>query len=168
MALKIYRSLLAHTREVALSIEAERYLFYSDAVVHDDNWLLKDFRKLVQQGNGLGLRMQIAFEQTLEVHDKVAIIGSDCASLDQTLLSLAYQKLDDHDFVIGPALDGGYYLLAMKQPTPGLFHNIPWSTSEVLPQTIQRIVEMNKSYYLLPELSDIDHLEDWEKYGWEI
>lgn len=167
-ALKIYQSLLAHTREIALAVQAERFLFYSNEIVHNDEWKLKDFRKLVQRGGGLGLRMEIAFEEALEAHDKVVIIGSDCASLTAEIVENALAQLDQHDFVIGPAMDGGYYLLGMKHPHSEVFKDIDWSTEKVLRQTIAKIEKLNKSHVLLPELSDIDYLEDWEKYGWEI
>ncbi len=70
--------------------------------------------------------------------------------------------------MVGPALDGGYYLLGMQQFSPSLFEDIPWSTDAVLATTLARIRDLEQSYFLLPELSDIDYEEDWEKYGWEI
>ena len=147
---------------------AKRLLFYSNFINQEDDWSESAFQKHLQKGVHLGERMQAAFQLAFEQHSKVIIIGSDCASLDTQLIESAFNQLDEHPFVIGPAKDGGYYLLGMNAFYPSLFENIAWSTETVLPSTIQRIQALNKSYALLPELSDIDFEEDWEKYGWEI
>lgn len=112
--------------------------------------------------------MTNAFQQICQTHRKVIIIGSDCATLTVEIVNQAFEKLETSSFVIGPALDGGYYLLGMSQFSPAVFENITWSTSEVLPKTIEIIESLGKKYFLLPELSDIDREEDWLKYGWEI
>jgi hypothetical protein len=65
-------------------------------------------------------------------------------------------------------MDGGYYLLGMNKFQPEVFQNIEWSTETVLQSTITQIKALSQSYQLLPELSDIDHAVDWEKYGWDI
>jgi len=167
-ALKIYLELLDYTRLLALEVEAERYLFYSRYVENQDEWSAQAFHKLVQEGNGLGERMDKAFQVALGLHAKAIIIGSDCASLTPTIIENAFELLDVYDYVIGPASDGGYYLLAMKEPRPELFQGISWSTDQVLSQTIERIKKRGQSYSLLPELSDIDRAEDWAKYGWKV
>ena len=112
--------------------------------------------------------MKDAFEKIFQSHHKVVIIGSDCATLTNSILDDAFEKLGSNPFVIGPAIDGGYYLLGMNQFTSEIFDNIEWSTSNVLPKTIEIIQNLGKNYYLLPELSDIDTEEDWKKYGWKI
>ena len=76
--------------------------------------------------------------------------------------------LDHSPFVVGPAMDGGYYLLGMNTFEPSIFENIDWSTDKVFNQTIDAIKKLNKSCYLLPELSDIDYEEDWEEYAWKV
>ncbi|MEL6635214.1 MAG: TIGR04282 family arsenosugar biosynthesis glycosyltransferase [Bacteroidota bacterium] len=167
-ALRIYRALLQHTREVAQSVDAYRYLFYSDRIEDPDDWPSTHFSKHVQRGPDLGKRIELAFSLALEQRNKAIIIGSDCASLRREHLETAFQQLDEHPFVVGPALDGGYYLLGMQQFSPSLFEDIPWSTDAVLATTLARIRDLEQSYFLLPELSDIDYEEDWEKYGWEI
>jgi len=118
-------------------------------------------KKYIQTING---QQRILFQD----HQKVVIIGSDCASLTPAIVKVAFQQLDKHDFVIGPALDGGYYLLGMNQYMPSVFDGIAWSTDSVLADTKQRIKDLKKDYVLLPALSDIDYEEDWIKYGWEI
>ena len=168
MALKIYYALLNHTREIAQVLPVNRLLFYSRFINEGDEWPNSYFQKHLQEGADLGERISNAFHLALDQFQKVVIIGSDCASLTSAIVEQAFTKLDEYPFVIGPAQDGGYYLLGMKHHSPTLFQDIAWSTEEVLPATLGKIKELNQTYFLLPELSDIDHAEDWEKYGWEL
>ncbi len=159
---------MAYTRKIALSIEAERFLFYSDYVNNEDDWPNEAFTKGQQPDGDLGTRMIKAFETAFESNNKVIIIGSDCASLTSEIVQSAFDELDKHDFVIGPAMDGGYYLLGMNKFSPSVFLNINWSTETVFTETIDSFVALNASYAVVDKLSDIDFEEDWEKYGWEI
>ena len=168
-ALAIYKELLKHTREVTLGLNVERALFYSHFIDNGDEWGNDFFRKYLQEGEDLGLRMANGFDVAFKNgSQKAIIIGSDCASLTPQIVEDAFLLLDKNDFVIGPADDGGYYLLGMNSFSPTLFENIEWSTEEVFPQTIAAIEELGKSYGTLPTLSDIDFEEDWKKYGWEF
>ena len=167
-ALAIYRALLAHTRKIALAVPTQRFLFYSEYIDEKDGWSDKDFIKLLQIDANLGAKMANAFQQVLAQYKKAVIIGSDCASLTPEIVQKAFDKLETFPFVIGPAMDGGYYLLGMKKFRPEIFEQIEWSTASVLSSTIQRIESLEKKYYLLPELSDIDHKADWDKFGWTI
>ena len=168
-ALQIYLELLRHTREIALPVDAQKLLFYSDFVNEADDWASDDFQKLLQQGADLGDRMQRAFNLAFSFSaSKAVIIGSDCASLTSEIIETAFQKLEEYPFVLGPAMDGGYYLLGMNAYQPEVFNNIEWSTEAVLPATLERIQQLQKDYFLLPELPDIDYESDWEKYGWKI
>lgn len=167
-ALEIYLALLAHTRKVAQAVDLDRLLFYSNFIEQTDAWPNEFFQKYVQEGADLGHRMLHAFQEAFKKHEKVVIIGSDCASLSSEILQDAFEQLEHYPFVIGPATDGGYYLLGMTAPEPSLFLDIEWSTDKVLPTTLARIQSLGKSYYLLPELSDIDYEEDWAQYGWKI
>lgn len=167
-ALAIYQALLKHTRETALQLDVSRMLYYSSFIPEEDEWSEEDFQKYIQYGEVLGERMYYAFEDALTVHDKAVIIGSDCASLTPEIVQEAFDQLDRFPFVIGPAQDGGYYLLGMKRLQIELFTQIPWSTEQVFPETMARINALGKMAYQLPELSDIDLEEDWQKYGWEI
>lgn len=167
-ALVIYKALMAHTREIALVVSTDRLLFYSQEIHPNDQWSTTNFKKHLQATGDLGTKIKTAFQQAFQDHQKVVIIGSDCASLTPAIVEVAFQQLDKHDFVIGPALDGGYYLLGMNQYEPSVFDDIEWSTASVLEDTKQRIKELKKDYVLLPALSDIDYEEDWIKYGWEI
>ncbi len=165
-ALSIYQLLLYYTRQLTLQVKAARFLFYSDCIEEKDDWKATHFIKKVQHGNDLGDRMFHAFEEGLMTHDKAVIIGSDCATLSLEIIESAYTALDTHDVVIGPATDGGYYLLGLKKANPMLFETIFWSSDQVLAQTIERIHTQNLSYYLLPMLSDVDTEEDWKAVGW--
>jgi len=167
-ALQIYRALMAHTRQLARTVSVKRLLFYSNFIDTEDQWSTNEFQKHLQEGDDLGERMQQAFAFAFEQHQKVVIIGSDCASLTTDILSEAFDLLDQHPFVVGPAIDGGYYLLGMNRFTPELFDNMTWSTDTVLSDTLQSIQSLGATYALLPQLSDIDFEEDWEKYGWEL
>ena len=167
-ALAIYIALMEHTRKIAEALPVARYLFYSQAINEKDNWSNHIFHKDLQIEGDLGDKMAMAFHTAFKDKEKVVIIGSDCASLTPEIVQEAFDKLEEYPFVIGPAIDGGYYLLGMNQYFPHVFENIAWSTTEVYPKTIEIINDLDKSYFLLPKLSDIDTEADWLKYGWEI
>ncbi len=167
-ALKIYHALVKHTREIALEVDAQRHVFYSKHIEYNDEWSAVNFSKHVQHGKDLGQRIEQAFSATLEQRDKAIIIGSDCASLNPAIIEQAFQQLEEVPFVIGPAMDGGYYLLGMNHYSPSLFEDINWSTDTVCSETIRKIKQLGQAYALLEPLSDIDNEEDWKKYGFEI
>ena len=166
-ALRIYKELLRHTRELATKINARRQVHYTYFVDYQDEWLEEVFEKHLQTGNDLGNRMGDAFERAFENSSKVVIIGSDCASLTTTIIEQAFATLDKYDFVIGPAEDGGYYLLGMRAFMPFVFEEVVWSSSKVLSKTVENIQQHNKTYHFLETLSDIDTEADWKKYGWD-
>ena len=159
-ALTIYKHLLAHTRKIAIEVKANRFLFYAEKISQRDEWPETDFKKFVQQGDDLGLRMFNAFEKAFLNSQKVIIIGSDCAELTPDIIEKAFLELNNHDFVIGPAKDGGYYLLGMKVTEHRLFQNKNWSTQTIAADTLKDISDLNKTCYILPQLSDIDTIED--------
>lgn len=167
-ALAIYKALMDHTRNVALATNTNRLLFYSQHINLEDNWSNEDFQKELQAEGALGTKMKFAFVRAFRNARKVVIIGSDCASLTPDIVGDAFAQLSDHDFVIGPAMDGGYYLLGMRSFEAAVFENIAWSTASVFPDTVKIIENLGKTYTLLPELSDIDYEEDWEKWGWDL
>lgn len=165
-ALRIYQFLLEKTRSAALGVECSRLLCYSEYVPATDDWPDAAFLKAVQAPGDLGQRMASAFHRAfLSGAQKAIIIGSDCPELDSRLIREAFEALDNTDFVIGPARDGGYYLLGMKQFTPEIFRGIPWSTATVAEDTFRIIHSLDKEYTLLPQLSDIDEYEDWISYA---
>jgi len=167
-ALLIYLELMQHTRKVAQQIDAHRLLYYGSHINEEDDWPMEEFDKYVQPDGDLGKRMQTAFRKALDKAEAAIIIGSDCASLTPGIVNEAFDKLATKDVVLGPALDGGYYLLGMKQTHDFLFRNMIWSTDQVFTETTRRIEKAGLSYDTVATLSDIDYAEDWEKYGWSI
>ncbi|MEO5583301.1 MAG: TIGR04282 family arsenosugar biosynthesis glycosyltransferase [Saprospiraceae bacterium] len=160
-ALEIYKNLMDHTRLVVSHIDATRLLFYSDRVERLDSWPEKKYSKNLQTGDDLGERMFNAFKQATD-YDKKIIIGSDCPGITPTLIEEAFTALDYHDVVIGPAVDGGYYLIGMNTLIPEVLQNIPWSTDQVLLETIKILQQKRLLYKLLTPLRDVDSLEDWQ------
>nr|WP_321247975.1 TIGR04282 family arsenosugar biosynthesis glycosyltransferase [uncultured Psychroserpens sp.] len=163
-ALDIYKYLLQHTANVAKQVEANRYVFYSVDINHNDIWSAAHFSKEQQKGNDLGERMHNAFDQLLHSgYEKVIIIGSDLLDLDKDIIEEAITSLDDHDVVLGPAEDGGYYLLGMKDLHPALFKNKAWGTETVREDTLADL--KNKTVSLLKPLNDIDTFDDMKHYN---
>jgi rSAM/selenodomain-associated transferase 2/rSAM/selenodomain-associated transferase 1 len=114
-----------------------------------------------QEGTDLGNRMQRAFSiARSEGFQRTVIIGTDAPRLDLSVLRQAFDSLDRCEVVLGPAWDGGYYLIGLRQPIPELFDSIPWGTSTVLDDTLKRAHAMNLSVALLSPLPDIDRAED--------
>jgi rSAM/selenodomain-associated transferase 1 len=160
-ALEAYQMMLAHTREIALQIDTERFLFYSQFVDEQDEWPNERFRKALQANRDLGGKMSEAFQKAFASGmERVVIIGSDCLDLRTKHVEEAFRSLETHDFVIGPAEDGGYYLLGMRKFTTTLFRDKQWSTEHVFPDTLADIKAMGASVHLLETLSDVDYEED--------
>jgi rSAM/selenodomain-associated transferase 1 len=167
-ALTIYRALLTHTRQVALEVNAKRYLYYANFIPEVDEWSPQDFEKRLQSEGDLGVRMATAFEQVLREHKHAILVGSDIAQLEKSILEKAFQALSEHPFVLGPARDGGYYLLGMNTYHASVFSSIDWSTDRVFDQTRDRIKALGSTPALVEELSDIDYEADWEAFGWSL
>lgn len=160
-ALSIYLHLLRHTRAITKDMDAAKLVYYAEKVQQHDLWDESIYQKKVQPEGDLGDKMKFAFATAFEEgFEQVLIIGSDCYQLDQAILEQAFKALEKYDVVIGPAKDGGYYLLGMKKLHPALFENKNWSTSTVFQDTLQDIREQELTYTLLPELSDVDRAED--------
>jgi hypothetical protein len=131
-------------------------------------WLGNDIQFARQHGNDLGERMQHAFEQSWQQGTKqVLLIGSDCPAITASIINQGLEHLHSHDLVLGPAVDGGYYLIGLnghlqknKKNYARLFQNIDWGTERVLAQTLAQAKKSNLSFTLLPELHDIDRPED--------
>lgn len=163
-ALIVYKNLLQHTKEVALSISLDRFLFYAESVNHNDAWSNNKFNKQLQHQGDLGDRMNAAFSLVLSTHSKAVIIGSDCPEINTDVIEKAYNALDNSDYVIGPTHDGGYYLLGMKEPSSFLFMNMKWSVESVFDETVERIKKENKTFEVLQILSDLDYEEDLNNF----
>jgi uncharacterized protein len=163
-ALSVYHKLLEITECEVHPVKAEKVVAYSGYIAEGDYFPAERYRKVIQQGDNLGERMQNAFEHSFrDGSQKVLLIGSDCPELKTKHLSEAFDKLDQSDVVLGPARDGGYYLIGLKKCYAELFRGIKWSTQQVLKQTMDKIRSLNLTCELLEELADIDTLEDLRK-----
>ena len=115
-----------------------------------------------QTGGDLGARLEHAFAAAFERgFEQVAVIGSDCIELNPATFFAAWRALETHDAALGPSTDGGYYLLALKQPCAALFQGIAWSTDAVRKQTLARAHAAGLSVEELAVLPDIDTEADW-------
>ena len=166
-ALEVYKDLVKKCRNECLAVDVKRHLFYSKQI-SDDAWSGGAFSKYIQVEGDLGDKITAAFQSICMQTGKVIIIGSDCYDLDAATIEEAFEKLDDSDVVIGPANDGGYYLLGTNNFHPEIFHNITWSTELVLGETIRGVKSKNLSVSLLKELIDLDTLEDLEQSGYTL
>lgn len=167
--LKIYFELLEVTKNVTSVIDAEKIVYWDELRDGHPNEFEFGYQNRIQTTGELGFKMENAFQYEFNLSArKIVIIGTDCPYLTKDIFEVAYSELDHVDFVVGPALDGGYYLLGMKEFSPFIFHSIPWSTKDVLSLTIESIRKNNKTFALLKELSDIDDINDLEQWKTEI
>lgn len=158
-ALNIYCFLLQHTVNVTSFVEEVKYVFYSESIQEDDVWDHSFYRKKIQRGANLGERMENAFTELFEFgHKNIVIIGSDIFDLTLQDLEIAFATLVNHDFVIGPAQDGGYYLLGMKEMYATVFKNKKWGSDSVLKDTLKDL--QGKTIFKLPLRNDVDVVED--------
>ena len=122
--------------------------------------------RLTAQGTGaLGSRLDRAFRRAFDEGAKrIVIIGSDCPEVSASDIQAAWTALLPYDVVIGPATDGGYWLIGLRAPQPGLFEDIPWSTNAVLRETLDWCRAAGLTTHLLRELSDVDTEADWRRF----
>jgi uncharacterized protein len=114
-----------------------------------------------QQGSDLGERMSNAFLHAFAAgYTKALLIGSDCPDISRTIVGRGFRLLDTYNIVLGPALDGGYYLIGLRRHEPELFLNMDWGTERVLQQALDKTAASGLTVALLPELRDIDRIED--------
>lgn len=125
------------------------------------SWLGPDLSYQHQSQGDLGTRMAKAFKVAFEANmDRVVTIGTDCPGLNAQLLAKAFQELHQHDLALGPAIDGGYYLIGLRCFIPLLFQGIAWGTAEVFQQTVEIAKTLGLSIAYLPPLADVDRPED--------
>jgi hypothetical protein len=121
-----------------------------------------------QARGDLGVRLEQAFAVAFAAgFETVAAIGSDCVEITPAHFAETWQALATHDAVLGPAADGGYYLLALRAPQPALFRDIAWSTAAVCRETLARAAAAGLRVHLLPTLCDVDTEEDLRRLGVE-
>ena len=158
-ALEIYKFLLQKTRDVSLKVTSDKAVYYSVKIRTNDIWDNEIYQKHQQNGEDLGIRMKNAFKDGFASgYKKVMIIGSDLYNLSSENIENAFNNLNDNDFVIGPALDGGYYLLGMNSLQENIFENKDWGTETVRKDTLEDLKD--KKVKLLELKNDIDIYED--------
>ncbi|MDB9538417.1 TIGR04282 family arsenosugar biosynthesis glycosyltransferase [Anabaenopsis tanganyikae CS-531] len=133
------------------------------------DWLGYDLLYHTQGEGDLGSRMGRSLTESWQSGaQKVIIIGVDCPGINAHILTQAFEQLHTHDLVLGPAIDGGYYLIGLCRPFPELLFNIHWGTSQVLQQTMNIAENLKISVSFLPPLGDVDLPEDlaiWQQYS---
>ncbi|NJL49560.1 MAG: glycosyltransferase [Leptolyngbyaceae cyanobacterium SM2_5_2] len=171
-AVQLYRQLAEHTvgqaRILQRQPEVAVMLWYTGAEeAAMRSWLGDGLCYSPQSEGDLGDRLATAFWAAFEGGCRSAIaIGTDCPELDVATLAQAFVLLQQHPLVLGPASDGGYYLIGLRQFVPGLFQGIVWSTASVLSQTVAQAAQAGLTPAYLPTLTDIDTPEDldvWEQ-----
>jgi len=129
------------------------------------HWLSGADRYIPQEGSGLGERLTNSFKCAFDDgYQKVTAFGSDTLELTTTIVEQSFTALKEADVVIGPAKDGGYYLIGLSSPQPKLFEGINWSTSEVLFQTYQAINTLGLKYHTACPLEDLDEIKSGGSY----
>lgn len=120
------------------------------------------FTCLPQNPGNLGQRMQGFIQDQLHAGARaVVIVGTDSPTLPSSFIAQAFDALEQADLVLGPAMDGGYYLLGCNRRIPPIFEDIAWSSATVLAGTVARLVEPSWRLALLPPWYDVDTLDDW-------
>ena len=165
-ALEVYEKLRCHTALIAEKAAVNRTACYSHFLPAADIFLTEHFNAQLQVGDDLGERMLNAISRGFdEGFRHIVLIGTDCYELSTANLDSAFLALERADAVVGPALDGGFYLMGLNMLIPELFLGRHWSTKEVFSETIELLQHLSISYELLPELSDIDTFDDLKKSG---
>ena len=163
-ATAIYRYCLQNNIELIQNSVFDRQIWLTEPTNHI---LFNNEQIKLQQGKNLGEKMFHAISDAFSSHyEKVILIGSDCLDLTTELLQKVCDKLQQHDLVLIPALDGGYVLIAAKQSiSPELFKDIKWSSERVLKQTLERAMSAGINTFVLNPLRDIDRVDDLQHYA---
>ncbi len=154
-ALLIYKELLNNTLSMAVKTNANVNIYWSEKMQNGR----------LQVGADLGERMYHAISNEIKKHDLVCLIGTDTPTLTPAIIEQAFNKLAKYDIILGPAKDGGYYLVACKaHPPKELFLHKKWSHNAVLSEALETCKLTNLSVGLLPVLMDIDTEDDYNKW----
>lgn len=163
-ALRVYRRLAEHAVQEALALASATVRVYftpPDRGEEVARWLGPGPAFRPQAPGGLGDRLARAFQEAFsDGFERVLVIGSDLPDLSTRHLARALELLDRSPAVLGPARDGGYWLLGLRSPRPEIFVDVEWSTDCVLEQTITRLLAAGLEPALLEELSDVDEATD--------
>ena len=128
-------------------------------------WLQPGWHAAPQGRGDLGERLSRAFAEAFAAGAaRVVVIGSDCPEVTAADVQAAWAALAQHDLVLGPAMDGGYWLMGLRAPEPRLFAGLQWSTSRVRQETLERAEAAGLSHVLLRPLHDVDTEADWRRF----
>ncbi len=165
-ALAAYRTLVATLLHRLADLPAAELRFTpDDAAAEISGWLRPGWTAAPQGEGDLGQRLSAAFDAAFASGaERVVIIGSDCPDVSLCDLEFAGSALHHHDVVLGPATDGGYWLIGLRRRAPELFTAMPWSTDRVFAETRARCQRLNLRLQILRELTDIDEPADWEAF----
>lgn len=161
-ALYIYQKLLEKTASILKDLNCAITIYYSESTVENDFFSNDKVVKKVQKGKDLGERMGNAFKEAFQTFNKVVIIGTDLWTVEAGDIEKAFNALNNNTAVIGPSLDGGFYLLGLTRYLPSLFKNKLWGTGEVLEKTVSDLSE--EKVFFLVEKNDIDTIEDLQQH----
>ena len=164
-ACQAYRRLAEHQlAHIAPEWPVEIHYAPAGALKDMQSWLGDNYTYVAQCEGDLGDRLRCAMRGAFERGASgVMVLGGDCPHVGEEILNETAKQLKSHDVVIGPAEDGGYYLLAMNAAEPRLFDKIDWSTERVFKQTMNWIRKLNLSCAILPTFSDVDDLACWTR-----
>jgi uncharacterized protein len=168
-AATLHQRMVEHTMAQVNALRSLRTLrvevwFTGSSIAQMQEWLGTDVNYQPQPAGDLGNRMRSAFKTAFsEGYTSAVIVGTDCPDLSSIILEQSFSALERHNLVLGPAIDGGYYLIGLRRLVPELFEGISWSTAEVLRQTLAIAHQLELTSMLLPYLSDIDLPSDLEK-----
>lgn len=165
-AAEAYVRLMNYTLELSTKLDCDTCLAYSDDN-HLEEWNSQVDFVITQKGEDLGERMMDSFEQWFEKgYERIVLIGSDCAELRTDIIEDAFEGLEYNEVVVGPAEDGGYYLIGTNTHLPVLFEDMEWSTEEVFENTFHRIRWAKVGAEFLEKLSDVDEYIDAQRVPW--
>jgi uncharacterized protein len=170
-AMLLYRRLVEYTLDQSRNFEGSIEIRFTGGNLKQmKSWLGEQFYYREQKGMSLGERLTGAVAEAFsEEFKKVVVIGTDCPGLKIDHIDEAFRLLDGSELVIGPAVDGGYYLIGFSNYYPELFHDISWGSSEVYRQTIKAANRLNLKIAVLEKLDDIDRpadLASWLNLSW--
>jgi hypothetical protein len=137
----------------------------ADALLEIPQWVQPTWKTAPQGDGNLGERLTAAFRDAFKSgRDRVVIIGSDSPDITRQDIEAAWSALETNDVVLGPAEDGGYWLIGLRAEQPVLFENIAWSSRTVFEETLSRARAAKLSTHILRKLPDIDTIEDLRRY----
>jgi rSAM/selenodomain-associated transferase 1 len=164
-AVSLYKNLVAQMLSTLKGGTFPLYIcfFPKNAQKPIKNWLGREYRYMPQVGKNLGKRMRNSFIHGFAMgYKRVVLIGSDIPDLPMKYIEEAFKSLKEMDAVIGPAYDGGYYLIGFKDKTfsPQVFEGIAWGTKSVFDETMKKLKRFRRAVHTLPCQRDIDTAED--------